>query len=684
MDWRSDGSWEALGIDPELESEANQPLPRPVFSDGPRIAPKHQLNRSVANPKQPPAIRRLPLSGDALERPLQQPSRSSGSFRNVAELQPSALVKPEFTHTSIQSLMLPRDLPELQKSSSKIVNQIPAVAKPSNVAKSQPAAPLKRPRTAPAGKPQDITRIRHSSESIAVKSLIPAFLQLYVWYSDLLTRLQNSDNGQSHLLRILDGFSPNTMLRYLNCLLSFGELCKNLRISLADLDDIKMADLLMTGASEVGRFSSMTLKAIRWAFKTFGLTCFEHCFSPIVSSFCKTKFVTERKESLPLPLLILVQWERRVLQSAATPAEILILGTFLVMAFSGMRFGDIQRVMVHRMQFDGKTLRGVSWKTKTCNSGVPFGVVCTGFLSKGSHHWVYKFLTCLDSMLALADSGQIDFLLPDVSDPASPLMLSAMPYSTALYFFRHFMSLPWRKTPLVFGNITHYTIHGLKSTFLSWASQLKLDPESRRLQGHHKDPLKSTRLYSRDDIDGSIFVQETIIQKIQEGWRPHTPLSRGGQLPLQEPQVILESFKKEAVDYQWLFFSFGDPNHVLILPEPDVSLQSESSSSSSSSDSSASDRTDEPTKKKSIKVPLVDFSSVEELEMASYRQTLHVIMHWDEDSNLSGFRSTRTACGKSFPSETVKPHAEIPQDSNIKFCTHPGCRKGWMALGALA
>ena len=349
-----------------------------------------------------------------------------------------------------------------------------------------------------------------------------------------------------------------------------------------------MADLLMTGASEVGRFSSMTLKAIRWAFKTFGLTCFEHCFSPIVSSFCKTKFVTERKESLPLPLIVLVQWERRILQSAATPAEILILGTFLVMAFSGMRFGDIQRVMVHR------------------------------------------------------------------------------------------------KTPLVFGNITHYTIHGLKSTFLSWASQLKLDPEPRRLQGHHKDPLKSTRLYSRDDIDGSIFVQETIIQKIQEGWRPHTPLSRGGQLPLQEPQVILESFKKEAVDYQWLFFSFGDPNHVLILPEPDVSLQSESSSSSSSSDSSASDRTDEPTKKKAIKVPLVDFSSVEELEMASYRKTLHVIMRWDDDSNPSGFRSTRTACGKSFPSETVKPHAEIPQDSNIKFCTHPGCRKGWMALGALA
>ena len=141
-------------------------------------------------------------------------------------------------------------------------------------------------------------------------------------------------------------FSPNTMLRYLNCLISCGELCKNLHLNLADLDDVHMADLLMTGASEVGRFSSMTLKAIRSAFKTFGITCFEHCFSPIVSSFCKTKFVTERKESLPLPLIVLVQWERRILQREATPAEILILGAFLVMAFSGMRFGDIQRVLV--------------------------------------------------------------------------------------------------------------------------------------------------------------------------------------------------------------------------------------------------------------------------------------------------------------------------------------------------
>ena len=90
MDWQSDGSWEALAGDPDLETAEIQPLPRPFFSTGPRMAPKYQLASAVVNPKQPPAIRRPPISGDALERPLQQPSKSSGSFHSVADLQPSA------------------------------------------------------------------------------------------------------------------------------------------------------------------------------------------------------------------------------------------------------------------------------------------------------------------------------------------------------------------------------------------------------------------------------------------------------------------------------------------------------------------------------------------------------------------------------------------------------------------
>lgn len=85
-------------------------------------------------------------------------------------------------------------------------------------------------------------------------------------------------------MRISDGFAPNTVLRYITCLLSLFEICRNLHLDLHSLDDIGLADLLMTGVSEAGKFSSMTLKAIRWAWKQFALSCFHACFSSIVST----------------------------------------------------------------------------------------------------------------------------------------------------------------------------------------------------------------------------------------------------------------------------------------------------------------------------------------------------------------------------------------------------------------
>ena len=484
-----------------------------------------------------------------------------------------------------------------------------------------------------------------TSESLAVQGLLPKFLAIYMNFSDLLTRLHSSENCTNHIMRILDGFSPNTVFRYLSSLIAFHAICQNLRTTLSALDDISLADLLMTGASEAGKFSSMTLKAIRWAWKQFGLTCFQHCFSPVVSSFCKTKFATERKESLPLPLIVLLQWERRILQSASTVAETLVLGTFLLMAFSGMRFGDIQRVMMHRLQYDGKTLRGVSWKTKTCSSGVPFGILCQGFLSKGTHHWVHKFLVCLDAVFEDQDPNHIDFMLPrmNADDVQSPL--TAMPYSEALFYLRKFMSLPWRSQTLMYDNVTHYTVHGLKSTFLSWASQLRIDPECRRLQGHHQDPLKSTRLYSRDDIDGSIFVQEQIVSQINTGWRPHTPLGRGGQLPLREPPVILESFRKTASEHVWKFFQFNAPQEVVIMPEQ-LESSDDSSSTSGSSSNSESAKSVASGSKSSKPVPVGP--SVDELETGSYRDTMHIILNWGDPSTPESNRRVKTACGRFF------------------------------------
>lgn len=679
--------WELLGlVDTATASSSSvAPLARPTNPVHPRISPKHQLvqNKPLSVPKSSPGVTTPRPSGEALERPEHPSARSSGPVRELKDLGIGSLPRPAPSNPIAASLNQPRLIDHIHSPPA------PQIEPPSvNTWESKLPQSTHRPRKRVAPSSEQITRIKHTSDSLAIQSLLKPFLICYTCYSELLTRLQASAHGYEHLERILDGFSPNTILRYLNCLVSLVETCNNLHVDLSNLDDIGLADLLMTGATEAGKFSSMTLKAIRWAWKQFALSCFRECFSPVVSSFTKTKFITDRREALPLPLLVLVQWERRILQSASEVHEVLILGTFLVMLFSGMRFGDIQRVIMPRLQFDSRTLRGVSWKTKTCNSGVPFGILCSGFLSKGSHHWVFKFLSVLDAALEGEDPTKVDFLLPRFSGGQLCKPVEPMPYSEALYYLRSFMHLPWRSRPLVFDNSIHYTVHGLKSTFLSWASQLRLDPESRRLQGHHQDPLQSTRLYSRDDINGSLYVQESIITKVLEGWRPQTPLSRGGQLPLQEPVVTLESFKKAAPEQEWKFFAFNKPPEILVMPESDQDLEgsgdsTDSSSESSSSSSSLHGSQQSSKKPRSTTLPSQD-GRAEEVDMGSYRNMLHVIMDWGATDTPEHHRRIRTACGRLFPACNITPLDEWSSHTGKSFCTHPGCRKGWVAVGVLS
>ena len=496
-----------------------------------------------------------------------------------------------------------------------------------------------------------------------------------------MSELASSEFFHEHFMRILDGFAPATIFRYMSALLAFADCVSEMRVDLHDLSAVLLADCLLALIHERGH-CSMALKAIRWGWKHLQLSCFQACFSPIIASFTKIQVIADRKEALPLPLLVLIQWERRILQSGCTVAEVLTLGTYLFMAFSGMRFGDIQRVMMHKLQYDDFSVRGLSWKTKTCSSGVPFGTLCSGFLSRGSHSWVFKFLVTLDKVFAFQDPSQIDLMLPSLQGDEVRVPLSAMSYAEALFHFRTALRLPWRSQQLEFSNITHYTIHSLKSTFLSWASQLQISPELRRLQGHHKDPLQSTRLYSRDDVDGSLRVQSEIVKRVQAGWRPHTPLGRGGQIPLIEPPFQMESFSKSKPAQLWQFFQFDAPPTFVFEPQSDLVSDANSSSSDSDSDSSSSqDSADHaPAAKKAKRPTDIQF---DEAEFGSYRKTLHIVMGWPEVEVSAETSVITTACGRKFAASLFNRHNDMSFAAEHAMCTHPGCRKGWKAIGAL-
>ena len=77
-----------------------------------------------------------------------------------------------------------------------------------------------------------------------------------------------------------------------------------------------------------------------------------------------------------------------------------------------------------------------------------------------------------------------------------------------------------------------------------------------------------------------------MVQKIRTGFRPKTAQHRGGQKPLVEPQVTLECFKKQAIEYVYRYLPFSAPNPTIEVDEAPLTEDICSSSASESDGSS--------------------------------------------------------------------------------------------------
>ena len=357
-----------------------------------------------------------------------------------------------------------------------------------------------------------LTRTRLSANSPVIWSLWLRILQVLHLDSEVIQQLQSSEHADEHSARLLNQFAATTLVRYLTCILQFIDICTAMHIPLADLTDVILADLLLCGSlarrsDGSGPKCSVTIKALRWASKHLRIAAFSCSFGALVASFEKQKIPSDRRESLPFPLFILMKWERRILQAQATCKEIVLLGGLLMLCWTGLRYSDLQRSTLATWQLDERSLRGLTWRAKTCNTSTPFGVTISVFLSKGAFTWVHKYLQTLDVLFAGHDPATIDFALPafhDQDEPTQPF--EAMSYMEALYNLRQFMTLPWSATSTQLAlETSSYSVHGLKATLLSWAAQANLSETDRRLHGKHKPAQMSVQLYSRDDIE-AVFV----------------------------------------------------------------------------------------------------------------------------------------------------------------------------------
>ena len=463
-----------------------------------------------------------------------------------------------------------------------------------------------------------------------------------------------------------------------------------MRIDFCQLSDIILSDILLTihlakSSDASGISCSSTIKALRWLHRVAEVPCLSRAYNSMVSSFMVSKIPRDKKEAPPLPLYVVIQWERRILQSQSSVFEVLILGSFLFQLWSGLRFADMQRLTLASLVYDTMELRGLAWRSKTSVSGIAFGITASGFLSHGSHTWVWKFLSTLDQVLYDFDCTGVDFLLPactltEIQQPYAP-----MSYASALHFLRYFLGCPWKEAPdPMKGLDLNYIVHSLKATLLSWAPQLDVPapPEQRLQQGHHSDGRPSMHLYSRDSVWAQLSYQRSVISQVRNKWIPKTAQHRGSQLPLREPPVVIEGFKKAIPsDFQFKWFEFeptappvepAEPPHI---QETDMDGGDSSSSSSTSSSSSASES--EPRRKKRVIDHSKD-SNVDELLLGQYRQVMHALIQADASETWRPIHldmRLKPACGRAMRAGSLVIVDHL--DTGATFCQHPGCRKAF-------
>ena len=361
------------------------------------------------------------------------------------------------------------------------------------------------------------------------------------------------------MTRSIAKFAPSTLERYLEQWSSWSRHCELAGVNPAAPPPGFLPDWIASRASSQG-LATAPLKSLAWMCKTAGLPALRAALSsPLCRAFAVASAPSEHRESLPLSLSFVVWLEQSVLDPGTSPAQVLRLGFVLVCVWASLRWGDSIWVPPARLQYQlsVQALVGISVRTKTTKRGMPWGLLANGFLGSPTSCWALRFLSCLrqavSDTLALQPSRTLDFLPAVLSGTESrPLISEPWDRDRFVPWLRDLLCQHWslhsrEPLPPVFSLIA---AQSLKATMLSWARQLSIESDARRIQGHHRlsGADRSVALYSRDDIIPMVRLQARVVAAFHNGFRPLQPVSRGLDAPLNDFPVVLPSGSLPSLD----------------------------------------------------------------------------------------------------------------------------------------
>ncbi|CAE7401647.1 unnamed protein product [Symbiodinium natans] len=370
--------------------------------------------------------------------------------------------------------------------------------------------------------------------------------------SALFVEASASSDPEFFICRVVMTHAPSTLQRYLDMWSAWCLYCEIRRSSTYDPQPGVLPDWLRARCSTQG-LATMPFKALSWVSKKAGLPLLRRQLeSAIIRAFLSPSAPVEHRESLPFSLSFTAWLEARVLCPDTPPAEIFMLGVLLAAIWASLRWGDLLWIPPARLHFQAPScaLVGICIRTKTTKSGMPWGIYSPGLLGSAAASWTTRWLSVVKQVLAdtaaLHPQRVIDFL-PAIlsSDHSHPTIIKPLYRDQAVPWIRSLLCHHWNlhstePLPSAFNLIA---AHSAKTTILSWARQLDMPAEPRRIQGHHRlsGSDKSVALYSRDDIGPMLCCQRTVISCIRAGFRPLQPLARGCVHPLPDFPVDLPS-----------------------------------------------------------------------------------------------------------------------------------------------
>ena len=360
--------------------------------------------------------------------------------------------------------------------------------------------------------------------------------------------LAESAHPEQHVERLLAAFAVNTLFRYIACCFTFLDFMQAQHFSMEVIPVALVVDFLHAALSSkrqdraVHRTSCGTaIKALRWLAKHLQWQALQLCTqNNLVTSYAKQVEAYDKREAVPLPLSLLLAWERCVCCKDAPLTTKLILGAILARTHSSIRFGDAQRVRWGSMQLSTQGLHATAYATKTTKAGQPFFCTWHGLSGRdASTSWLLHWLAALASIPKAVFEVHADTVEPDYLFPHLDTHCISVEYLAPASYARTLLCLRWAaqsnmlsgSAALTASEAGALTLHSMKSTSLASAAQLRLSRDDRLSQGHRD----SARLYSRNDTFASLHVQRSIALAIANGWRPQRSMARGGSAPVPEP-----------------------------------------------------------------------------------------------------------------------------------------------------